>query len=373
MSNNEVACTKGQSLGQFDSCPPDARRLIILTDGHSEPIAAKTATSMLRYCPEQVIALLDTEQVGKTAQQLLGVGEGVPVVGELAEVPEANGLMIGIAPQGGRIPETWRPIVLEAIHRGLSIYSGLHDFLSDDIEFAEAAAKQGVRLIDVRKNEERQVAQCKPLRKDCLRIHTIGNDCSVGKMVVAIEISKALLRQGYDAKFIATGQTGILIEGDGCPVDCVVGDFISGATEKQIVANQDHEFLLIEGQGCLAHPLYAAVSLGLLHGCSPQGMILCYEVGRTEVHGMPGIPLKSLAEILQVYETMANLRMPSQVIGVAMNSRKVTEEEAEMERDRVRSELGLPVCDVFRHGPDDLVQAICQLKEISRATSASRI
>lgn len=348
---------------QGDISPDTNRQLILLTDGHSSPLTAKTATSMLRYCREEIVALFDRSQVGKSAHELLGVGEGVPVVGELAAVPEAKGLMIGIAPPGGRIPEAWRPVLLEAIARKMTIYSGLHEFLTDDPQFASAAARDGAILVDVRKNSEHQVAQYGPLRDKCLRIHTVGNDCSVGKMVVAIELAKALQKQTHDAQFLATGQTGILIAGNGCPVDCVVGDFISGAIEKQVIAHQHHELLLVEGQGCLAHPRYAAVTLGLLHGCRPQAMILCYEAGRTTVHGMPEVPLKSLAEIRTLYETMASLLVPSKIIGIAMNSRQMSDSQAEQERQRVRDELGLPVCDVLRHGPDDLSQAIRQFQE----------
>ncbi len=346
-----------------DSNSSEPRRLVLLTDGHTNPLTAKTATCMLRYCREEVVALLDRSQVGRSAGQLLGVGEGVPIIGELAAAPEAKGLMIGIAPPGGRIPEAWRPVVLEAISRKMTIYSGLHEFLADDPQFAAAAAQNGAALVDVRKNNEHQVAQYEPLPSQCLRIHTVGNDCSVGKMVVALELANALKRQNRDARFIATGQTGILVAGDGCPVDCVVGDFISGAIEKQVIAHQQREMLLIEGQGCLAHPRYAAVTLGLLHGCRPQAMILCYEAGREVVHGMAEIPLKTLAEIRTLYETMASLLHPSRVIGIAMNSRNIRAAEASAERERVRDELELPVCDVLRHGPDDLVQAICQFQQ----------
>ncbi len=154
-----------------------------------------------------------------------------------------------------------------------------------------------------------------------MRIHTVGQDCSVGKMLASVELTLGLKKRGYDAKFIATGQTGIMIEGDGCPVDCVVSDFVNGAVEKLILANQHHDFLLIEGQGSLSHPRYSAVTLGLLHGCVPQGMILVYEAGRKNVHGMDYIPLTPLKKIVEMNEMMASLAMPSKVIGVAMNSR----------------------------------------------------
>jgi len=338
-----------------------SRRLIILTEGHSEPITAKTATCVLRYRPEQVVALLDSTQVGKTADEVFGVGGTIPFVANLESATQANTLMLGIAPPGGRLPESWRKVILSAIARGLDIVSGLHDFLSSDAEFSQAAAKQGVQLVDVRKNNEHDVANCENIRDGCLRIHTVGQDCSIGKMLVALEMSIAMNREGIDSKFVATGQTGIMVEGDGCPVDCVVADFLSGAVEKLVLANQHHDVLFIEGQGSLAHPRYSAVTLGLLHGCMPHGMIMCYEVGRKGVHEMEHVPLKPLDELCKVYEKMANLMSPSKVIGVAMNSRRVSAEEAQQERERLQSKLGLPVCDIIRHGPDDLVQAVRQM------------
>src|SRR6185503_19118560 len=208
------------------------RRIVILTDGRTTPTSAKTASCVVRYKPEEVVALLDTTQPGKTAGELLGVGGSIPVVANLADAPSANTLLIGIAPSGGKLPPAWREILLEAIERGMNIVSGLHDFLSSDPEFAAAAAKRGVQIHDVRKNNERDVANRLNLREDCLRIHTIGQDCSVGKMLASVELAIALKKRGYDAKFVATGQTGIMIEGDGCPVDCVVSDFVNGAVEK---------------------------------------------------------------------------------------------------------------------------------------------
>src|SRR5688572_13670987 len=159
------------------------RRIVILTDGRTNPVNAKTASCVIRYKPEEVVALLDTTQPGRTAQELLGVGGAIPVVANLADAPGANTLLIGIAPSGGKLPPAWRKILLEAIDRGMNLVSGLHDFLSNDPEISAAAARRGVEIHDVRKNNERDVANRKDLREDCLRIHTIGQDCSVGKML----------------------------------------------------------------------------------------------------------------------------------------------------------------------------------------------
>jgi uncharacterized NAD-dependent epimerase/dehydratase family protein len=349
-------------MNQRRDKPPLDRRMVVLTDGHSNPLTAKTACSVLRYCPDEVVAVFDSAAAGQTSSELLGVGGEIPVVGDLDSAPDANALLIGIAPPGGKIPPHWRSIILTAIARGMDVVSGLHEFLADDREFADAASKSGARLIDVRRNDEHDVANYENIRQQCLRILTVGQDCCVGKMVVAIELASSLRERQLSTKFIATGQTGIIIEGDGCPIDCVVSDFISGAVEKQILAQQHHDILLIEGQGSLAHPRYSAVTLGLLHGCMPQGMVLCYEAGRQQIHGMPRVNLRPLAELRSVYESMANLLAPSKVIGVAMNSRLLSAEAAEAERDRVRQELGLPVCDVIRHGPGDLVEAVLEMQ-----------
>ena len=338
------------------------RRMIVLTDGHTDPHTAKTAICVIRYRPQEVVAVLDRQSAGQTCQEAVGVGGQIPVVASLAEAPGANTLLIGIAPPGGKIPQSWRPIILEAIAKKLNILSGLHDFLNDDPEFASAAAEHGVDLIDVRRTDEHECASREGIREDCLRIHTIANDCSLGKMLVAVEVTQGLRRTGTDAKFVATGQTGILVEGDGCPVDRVISDFVNGAAERLVLANQHHDVLVIEGQGSLFHPRYSCVTLGLMHGAMPDGLILCYEVGRKTIGGMDQFPLAPLERVREVYEMSANIMHPSRVIGVAMNGSKVSLQEAAAERRRVRRRLGLPVCDVIRDGPDELVDAVLQLK-----------
>jgi uncharacterized NAD-dependent epimerase/dehydratase family protein len=338
------------------------RRLVVLTEGRTNPVTAKTAACVIRYGHDEVVALLDSTQAGKTSQELLGIGGAIPVVKSLDEAAGANTLLIGIATTGGKIPPDWRAIILAAIGRGWDVISGLHDFLCDDPEFATLAAERGVRLVDVRKNDERDVAVGSGFRADCLRIETVGQDCSCGKMIVSVELARELSRRGHDAKFIATGQTGILIEGDGCPVDRVISDFLNGAVEKQVLANQHHEIVVIEGQGFIAHPRYSPVTLGLLHGARPHGLILCYEAARPHVMGMPDEPLMPLAKLRELYETIGSAVFPTRVIGVGMNSRLLSAEDAERERERVRAELGVPVCDVFRHGAAELVEAVLALR-----------
>lgn len=343
------------------------RKIVCLTEGHTNPHTAKTAACIVRYRPDEVVAVLDSTNAGGDLEKLLGVGRGVPIIGSLADAPTgANTLLIGIAPPGGKIPGPWRAIILDAIARGMDVLSGLHDFLSDDPEFAAAARERGVKLTDVRKNSEKTIARRVGINPNCLRVHTVGHDCSIGKMCVAYEVTTALNKRGYDAKFIATGQTGIMVEGDGLPIDCITADFVAGAAEKMVLANQHRQILIVEGQGSLVHPSYSGVTLGLLHGCMPQALILCYEVGRERVTGIESMTIPPLAEIKRLNEALANVMCHSEVLGIGMNSRKLTPAAAEEERARRVAEFGLPVCDVYRDGPDALAEAVIGYYESGR-------
>jgi len=227
---------------------------------------------------------------------------------------------------------------------------------------ALAAKLAGVSIKDIRKNNERDVAHRNGIKTNCLRILTVGNDCSLGKMVTSLELARALQKKGHDAKFVATGQTGILIEGDGIPIDTVVGDYIKGAAERLILQNQHHDILIVEGQGSIVHPRYSSVTLGLLHGSIPHGMIMCYEVGREFVHNMPGIKIPPMEVVIRLFEEMASVMFPSKVIGFALNSKNVSEYEAEKERGSIKEQFGLPACDVVRHGSEELVEAIINFR-----------
>ena len=337
------------------------RKILILTEGLSSPHSAKTACSVIRYRRDEVVGVLDPPVPPQPAQALLEVGGDLPVVNSLDALPEANVLIIGIAPSGGSLPAPMRALVLGAIKRGMDVESGLHEFLNDDVELAAAAKASGSTLRDVRENNERDVARRQNISVDCLRIHTVGHDCSVGKMAVSIEVARGLAKRGVDAKFIATGQTGMLVEGDGCPVDAVVTDFISGAVEKQILAHQHHEVLVIEGQGSLTHPCYSAVTLGLLHGCLPDGLIYCYEMGRKTAKGADHIELPTIESQRELYLAMANTAHPCRFIGVAISSRCVEEAAYLAERDRIESEWKLPACDVFRENAEPLVNAVLEM------------
>ncbi len=286
-----------------------------------------------------------------------------PMVGSLGNHEGIDAIYVGIAPPGGKLPPTWRPILEQALKHGIDVVSGLHDFVSEDRELSKIAVQSGAQIVDVRKNMLKETATCEPFRKGNLRIHAVGHDCSVGKMVVTVELERRLKALGHDAKFLATGQTGIMISGEGVPVDCVVSDFVNGAVEQLVRSNEQHDILLIEGQGSISHPAFSAVTLGLLHGCAPQGLVFCYEAGRTMVKGLKDIPIPPLAAQMDACVQMANLRHPSQMIAVAINTRTLNAQEARAEVEKAEREFGLPACDVYRDGCDKLVQAVLKLRK----------
>lgn len=334
-----------------------SRKIVLLTWGHSNPRTAKTATGLLRYCPDECIAVFDPDNAGKRIEDLLDIGGDTPIISKLSNVPDANILAIGIAPPGGKIPPHWRPVLFEAIERGMDILSGLHDFLTDDAELTAAAATAGVTITDIRKNDFKSIAKRSGLNDTCCRLHTVGHDCSVGKMLVSLEMSRGLAARGRDAHFVATGQTGIMVSGGGLPIDCVAADFVSGAAEKLVLQSQHHDIIVVEGQGSLVHPSYSAVTLGLLHGAQPHGLVFVFEAGRETVGGLDHVRLPSLAEQKQMFETMASIYQPCQTIAFAMNGRRLSPSDAQRTASELEDQLGLPVVDVVRDGPDRLLDA----------------
>jgi uncharacterized NAD-dependent epimerase/dehydratase family protein len=294
----------------------------------------------------------------------VGVGRGIPIVGSVAAAMayEPRSLLIGIAPAGGALPDDWRQFIREAIERGLDIISGLHLMLADDPEFAPLARDQGITIHDVRRPPDgiplgANLARTLP----CKRILTVGSDCSIGKMAVAVELAQALIRRGRRARFIATGQTGIMISGYGIAIDRVISDFVPGAVEQMLIENKHHEVLIIEGQGTLIEPAYSGVTLGLMHGSAPHGMVFCHQPSRRHLRHHPEVPILPLPEFIELYERVMAPLFPSKVIGVALNCVDLTDAESRAAIARAEAETGLPATDVIRFGPDKLVEAIASL------------
>ncbi len=340
-------------------------KLVILTEGMTNPSDGKLACAVLRYRTDEVVALIDSTIADgqKTCGDVLnGLGGDIPIYANLDGV-EGDTFVIGIAPAGGKLPESWRPVLTEAIRRGMTVLNGLHVFFNDDPELSELAQQSGAEIHDVRCPPD-DLTVSENIAKDtpCFRVHTVGEDCNVGKMSAALELDAGLQNAGKVSRFIATGQTGIVVCGKGLPIDRVISDFVAGATERLILEDQDAEFLLVEGQGSLIHPLYSGVTLGLLHGCAPQAMVFCYDANRKFLRHCPDFPIPPLEELIQLYETSASYICPSKVVGICANTSQMTAEEAEREIKTTEDRLQRPVNDPYRYGVQNIVEAIIQAK-----------
>ncbi len=345
------------------------RRIAILAEGHFEWHYGKTATGVIRYGNDQVVAVIDSTKAGQTVAQALGAsfGEDIPVVRDINEALEyrPDTLLIGIAPMGGALPQEWRWQLLKAIDAGLNIVSGLHFFISDDEELRLAAEKRGVTIWDVRRPpEKKRVAQFTPHRPGSHTVLLVGSDCAVGKMTAALELDREARRRGINSAFMATGQTGIMISGNGIPADRIISDFIAGLTEEMVLdLTNKHDWVFVEGQGALNHPGYSPVTLGLIHGSMPDAMIFCHKAGATAIEGYTCCPLPSLRRMIEINEdTVSWVRpeRPCKVVGLALVTGHLSEQEALAAIKQAEEETGLPATDVWRFGPGKLVDALSE-------------
>jgi uncharacterized NAD-dependent epimerase/dehydratase family protein len=334
-------------------------RYLILAEGFSaDPHYGKTMRGVLRYRRDDVVAILDSMRAAGDTE------DGVPVVQTLDEAVALgpSTALVGVATQGGRFPPDWRDLLRGCLQRGLDVENGLHEFLSDDAELSEVAARHGASLRDLRRPpEDLTTATGANLEVDATIVLAVGSDCAIGKMTMALELDLEARRRGLRSVFVPTGQTGIAIAGWGISVDAVVADFVAGAAERLVVegAARSGELLWVEGQGAILHPVYSGVTLGLYHGSVPHLLLLCHEAGRTEIEGVGGgpHPIPPLRELVELHERLALPARPARVAAVALNTRSLDEAAARDAIAAAEAETGLPADDPVRFGAGRLLAA----------------
>jgi uncharacterized NAD-dependent epimerase/dehydratase family protein len=266
--------------------------------------------------------------------------------------------VLGIANPGGRMDAAIVADAVAAARAGLNVAAGLHQRLRDQPELVAAAEAAGVRLFDVR-DPPADLNVGTGLKRPGRRLLTVGTDCSSGKMVSTLILARAMSARGHAADFRATGQTGILIAGEGIAIDAVVADFIAGAVERLSPAREDGGWDMIEGQGSLFHPSFAGVSMGLIHGAQPDALVLCHEVGRTHLRGLPHMPVPGLAECLEANLRAARLTAPDvRVVGVCLNTSALETPAARAACAAVAADLDLPATDPMRFGVEAIVAEV---------------
>lgn len=321
---------------------------LILVGDIADPMYAKTGFGIVHWRSADV--------AGQYRFPGCPVDLGVPDM-NVQQAAEAGvrSLIIGVAPVGGSIPDSWWDAIEEAVRAGLDIVCGLHFRLADRPGIAEAARLSGSRLVEVRIPPPGLPVGNGRKRRG-RRVLTVGTDCAVGKKYSALALEQAMRLAGMKATFRATGQTGIMIAGSGIPIDSVVADFISGAAEIVSPDNDDNHWDVIEGQGSLFHPGYAGVSLGLLHGSQPDAIVVCHEAGRQTIGGWPDYPTPTVADCIERNLLEGRTTNPEiRCVGVSVNTSSLASGARRRYLDRMREETGLPCVDPLLDGCADIV------------------
>jgi len=326
--------------------------LLYLGDAKLE-LDCKTAFGLRDWCRDAVLA----EWSHPNGTVTLGLPRLAP---REAAAKGAGSLIVGVAPTGGALPEHWQGDLEAALDAGLDLVSGMHTRLTSFPRLVAAAARSGARLIDVR-HTGGPYPCATGRRRTGKRVLTVGTDCALGKKYTALALTQALKAKGLAATFRATGQTGIMIAGAGVAMDATVSDFIAGAAEVLSPDNAPGHWDVIEGQGSLFHPAYAAVTLGLLHGSQPDAIVLCHDPTRTTIDEYPDYPIPPLKEVIAEYLRSSLTHRGVRCVGLAINSSALDEAAWTAYRTTTGRELGLPVCDPLRGGVGPLADALAAL------------
>ncbi len=327
---------------------------LVLVGDENDVTYAKTASGIVQWRREAVAGQLrftnDAVDLGVPDMNIKEAARG-----------SVGSLIVGVAPVGGAVPEEWWRVMIEAASKGLDVVGGLHTLLNDNPELVAAAAKSGVRLVDVRVPPPGLPCGTGKKRSG-RRVLTVGTDCAVGKKYTALALHAAMVAAGFNATFRATGQTGIMIAGEGMPIDAVVGDFISGAAEVLSPDNDPDHWDVIEGQGSLFHPAYSGVSMGLLHGSQPDAFILCHEASRERVAEWEHYALPPLDEAIALTEQLARRTNPAaRCIGISVNTSALAGQARIDYLEELRQQHGLPAADPLVDGCEEFVTALAQL------------
>ena len=309
----------------------------------TDSIEAKTAFGLRDWAGEKVVGQwrLTPEAVD------LGLDEFRPTEAVQAG---ARSVIVGAAPAGGKIPDHWIAALCEAASAGLDIVSGMHSMLESFPVLEKTAHMSGATLVNVRQPPTNLPIGSGAPRAG-KRLLTVGVDCAVGKKYAALSLAREMTRRGWNCDFCATGQTGIMIAGTGLPLDAIISDFLSGAAETLTPAADPDHWDVIEGQGSIFHPSYAAVSVGLLHGAQPDALVLCIDPERSEIDGCPGYPIVEPEIALARHLDLATLTNPaSRFVGIAANTNAMQSDDASRYLEALTERTNLPSFDPIRTG-----------------------
>lgn len=340
----------------------ESRVAILLHEG-TQGSHGKTGLSLLRYSDIPIVAVIDQAAVGRSLLEMTGIPRDVPIVASVREALAYSPtvLTIGIAPSGGALPDAWWQEVKDGVAAGLSVVNGLHTPMATAPDLRDLV-RDGQWIWDVRQEPPGlTVGSGKARSLSCKRVLTVGTDMSVGKMSASLELDRACRARGLRSRFIATGQTGLMLGHDGIPLDAVRIDFAAGAVEQAVLRNAPNQDILhIEGQGSLMNPASTA-TLPLMRGSQPTHLVLVHRAGQTEIRSFPGFHIPPLPEVIQVYETIVRAGgtfAPTKVVAIALNTFHLDEAAAQRAIAQTQDETGLPCTDVIRFGAEGILEAM---------------
>lgn len=340
-------------------------RVAILLHEGIRGIHGKTGLAFLRFSEAPVVAVIDKQCPGESLSELTGIKRDVPIVASLEDAlsyaPEV--LLIGIAPSGGVMPEEWFQEVKQAVQAGLSLVNGLHTQLAKEPEL-QALVKDRQWIWDVRQEPtglKVGSGACREL--SCRRVLAIGTDMAVGKMSTSLGLNKAAKQRGWRSQFLATGQAGIMIAGQGIPLDAVRVDFAAGAVEQLVMSSgRDRDIVFVEGQGSLLHPGSTA-TLPLIRGSQPTHLVLVHRAGQTRIRNHPHVLIPPLPDVIRLYEAVAAAAgafAPARVVAIALNTAHLDTSSARQAIEQTQAATKLPCTDPVRFGAELLLDAVME-------------
>lgn len=340
----------------FDSKQP----LCIYMEGALDHDSGKMGFGLMRFSKHPIVCIIDSKFQGKTVREAVGLPYDIPVVASVDEAvsKKAEIIVLGIAPSGGRFPDTWEHPVSHALKNGLSLINGLHD----DLNARFGHLLNSNRIWDVRKPKPSYpIATGKAAKLPNKRILMIGTDMAAGKMTAGLELYSALQKKGVNVGFVPSGQIGITLMGNGIPLDAIKVDQAAGAVEEAVMAESDKDIIIVEGQGSLAHPGSTA-TLPLIRGSQATHFILCHKAAYDHLrYPVSHIPIPPLDEFIKLNESVAQVTgslTSAKTIGIALNTTGLNDKEAQTKIQNVAMLTGLPTTDVVRFGVGPLVDAV---------------
>ena len=335
------------------------QKVAIYMEGYLHSDYGKMGLGVVRYLQNPIVGIIDTHHAGSNINQQHPIDRDIPIYEKLNQVIDkgAEILLLGIAPSGGKVPNNWLPLIELALVKGLSIINGLHDSLFQ--RFSHKILNPNQWIWDVRIPQFiPEIASGQAAKLTNKRLLMIGTDMACGKMTAGLEIYRWAQQNRVDTGFVATGQIGIILMGSGIPLDALKVDHACGAVEQMVMNHQDRSLIVIEGQGSLLHPASTA-TLPLMRGACPTHMVLCHRADKTTLRNPESIEIPPLEEFITLNESLASVAGTfgkPKVMGVALNTVKLTEKEAQNQIQYLENELDIPVTDVVRFGAEKLAK-----------------